>query len=122
MALRAAPRSPPPSNPSSSTTPPPYFQPSSQPTDALLQGVEATQRLLLQTLAKYGISPFDPTGEKFDPNMHEALYSVPLPGKEPGDVLECQKPGYMIKDRVLRAAQVGVAAEQPVEQKNDAES
>lgn len=118
MALQAAHRSSPPSNPPSSGTPPPYFQPSSQPSDALVQGVEATHRILLQTLAKFGVSPFDPTGDKFDPNVHEALYSVPLPGKRPGEVLECQKLGYMIKDRVLRAAQVGVVAEQPVEQKN----
>ncbi|KAK2466912.1 hypothetical protein APHAL10511_001170 [Amanita phalloides] len=71
-------------------------------------GVEMTHRLLLQTLFKYHVKPFDPTGEKFDPNRHEALYQVPMPDKEPGTVLECQKTGYMIKDRVLRAAQVGV--------------
>ncbi|KAF5391344.1 hypothetical protein D9757_001884 [Collybiopsis confluens] len=71
-------------------------------------GVEMTQRQLLQTLFKYHVKPFDPTGDKFDPNRHEALYQAPIPGKEPGTVLECQKSGYMIKDRVLRAAQVGV--------------
>ncbi|KAJ3779301.1 GrpE-domain-containing protein [Lentinula raphanica] len=71
-------------------------------------GVEMTQRQLLQTLFKYHVKPFDPTGDKFDPNRHEALYQAPIPGKEPGTVLDCQKPGYMIKDRVLRAAQVGV--------------
>lgn len=74
----------------------------------LHQGVEMTHRLLLQTLFKYHVKPFDPTGEKFDPNRHEALYQAPIPGKEPGTVLECQKTGYTIKDRVLRAAQVGV--------------
>lgn len=74
----------------------------------LHQGVEMTHRLLLQTLFKYHVKPFDPTGEKFDPNRHEALYQAPIPGKEPGTVLECQKIGYTIKDRVLRAAQVGV--------------
>lgn len=71
-------------------------------------GVEMTQRQLLQTLFKYHVKPFDPTGDKFDPNRHEALYQAPVPGKEPGTVLDCQKSGYMIKDRVLRAAQVGV--------------
>ncbi|KAJ4487948.1 GrpE-domain-containing protein [Lentinula aciculospora] len=71
-------------------------------------GVEMTQRQLLQTLFKYHVKPFDPTGDKFDPNRHEALYQAPIPDKEPGTVLDCQKPGYMIKDRVLRAAQVGV--------------
>ena len=74
-------------------------------------GVEMTQRLLLQTLFKYHVKPFDPTDDKFDPNKHEALYQAPVPGKEPGTVIDCQKIGYTIKDRVLRAAKVGVAQE-----------
>ncbi|KAG2368563.1 GrpE nucleotide exchange factor [Suillus spraguei] len=74
----------------------------------LHQGVDMTHRLLLSTLFKYHVKPFDPTGDKFDPNHHEALYQAPIPGKEPGTVIECQKTGYMIKDRLLRAAQVGV--------------
>ncbi|KAL0581737.1 GrpE, mitochondrial [Marasmius crinis-equi] len=77
----------------------------------LHHGVEITQRQLLQTLFKYHVKPFDPTGDKFDPNRHEALYQAPIPGKEPGTVVDCQKTGYTIKDRVLRAAQVGVAQE-----------
>jgi len=72
-------------------------------------GVEITHRLLLQTLFKYNIKPFDPTGDQFDPNHHEALYQAPIQGIEPGTVIDCQKTGYMIKERVLRAAQVGVA-------------
>jgi len=72
-------------------------------------GVEITHRLLLQTLFKYHIKPFDPTGDQFDPNHHEALYQAPIQGIEPGTVIDCQKTGYMIKERVLRAAQVGVA-------------
>ncbi|KAH9484260.1 GrpE protein-like protein, mitochondrial [Psilocybe cubensis] len=75
----------------------------------LHEGVEMTQRQLLQTLFKYHVKPFDPVGDKFDPNHHEALYQAPVPGKEPGTVIDCQKIGYKIKDRVLRAAQVGVA-------------
>ena len=77
----------------------------------LHQGVEITHKQLLQTLFKYGVKPFDPTGDKFDPNRHEALYQVPVPGKEPGTVLECQKSGFTIKDRTLRAAKVGVVAD-----------
>ena len=99
--------SPPPSDTPSSDTPPPktpevYLQ-------ELHTGVEMTQRLLLQTLFKFHIKPFDPTGDRFDPNLHEALYQAPIPDKEPGTVIDCQKVGYKIKDRVLRAAQVGVA-------------
>jgi len=77
----------------------------------LCTGVELTHQLLLKTLFKYHVKPFDPTGDKFDPNLHEALYQAPIPNKEPGTVIDCQKIGYMIKDRVLRAAQVGVVQE-----------
>jgi len=93
----------------------PSSSPENKSPSAYLQelhhGVEMTQRLLLQTLFKYQVKPFDPTGDKFDPNKHEALYQAPVPGKEPGTVVDCQKVGYTIKDRVLRAAQVGVAQE-----------
>jgi molecular chaperone GrpE len=74
-------------------------------------GVELTHRLLLQTLFKYHVKPFDPTGDKFDPNRHEALYQAPITDAEPGTIIDCQKIGYTIKDRILRAAQVGVAQE-----------
>ncbi|KAG5642952.1 hypothetical protein DXG03_001833 [Asterophora parasitica] len=93
--------------PSSSTDTPPQKS-ASQYLQDLHQGVELTQRQLLQTLFKYHVKPFDPTGDVFDPNFHEALYQAPIPGKEPGTVIDCQKIGYTIKDRVLRAAQVGV--------------
>ncbi|KAF8447963.1 GrpE-domain-containing protein [Boletus edulis BED1] len=95
-----------PSNPPSSPDPP--LKSAQEYLTELHQGVEMTHRLLLSTLFKYHVKSFDPTGEKFDPNRHEALYQVPISGKEPGTVLECQKTGYMIKDRLLRAAQVGV--------------
>jgi molecular chaperone GrpE len=70
-----------------------------------------TQRLLQQTLFKYHVKPFDPTGDNFDPNRHEALYQAPAQGEKPGTVIDCLKIGYTIKDRILRAAQVGVAQE-----------
>jgi molecular chaperone GrpE len=120
LALKSIPQSvvTPPNSTSSST---PSSNTSSSPTELpptkthqeylqeLYSGVELTQRQLLQTLFKYHVKPFDPTGERFDPNLHEALYQAPIPDKEPGTVIDCQKIGYMIKDRVLRAAQVGVA-------------
>jgi molecular chaperone GrpE len=93
-------------------------QPSSLPTKTpevylgeLHTGVDMTHRLLLQTLFKYHVKPFDPTGEIFDPNRHEALYQVPVQGEKPGTIVDCQKIGYTIKDRILRAAQVGVVQE-----------
>ncbi|THH10205.1 hypothetical protein EW145_g1495 [Phellinidium pouzarii] len=77
----------------------------------LHHGVEMTHRQLLQTLFKFNVKPFDPTGDAFDPNRHEALYQAPILGKTPGTVIQCQKIGFTIKDRTLRAAQVGVASE-----------
>ncbi|KAF8503560.1 GrpE-domain-containing protein [Russula emetica] len=97
--------------PDSAQSPAPENKSPSVLLQELHHGVEMTQRLLLQTLFKYQVKPYDPTGDKFDPNKHEALYQVPVPGKQPGTVIDCQKVGYTIKDRVLRAAQVGVAQE-----------
>ncbi|KAI0724015.1 GrpE-domain-containing protein [Cerioporus squamosus] len=111
LALKSIPKSalaPPESSDASSSPSSPDEKTPATHLRELYEGVEATQRLLLHTLFKHHVKPFDPTGEAFDPNKHEALYQAPIPGKEPGTVLECQKVGYMIKDRVLRAAQVGV--------------
>ncbi|GAA5827233.1 hypothetical protein JCM5353_007988 [Sporobolomyces roseus] len=78
----------------------------------LHEGVSLTKREIEKTLARHGVKAFDPTGEMFDPNRHEALYQAPVPGKEPGSVLECQEIGYTIKDRLLRPAKVGVVLAQ----------
>lgn len=101
-----------------SSTPPETFTPSSSKSTSahlkeLHEGVDMTQRMLLQTLFKYHVKPFDPTGDAFDPNRHEALYQAVVPGKTGGTVIDCQKVGYLIRDRVLRAAQVGVAQDPP---------
>ncbi|KAG6814347.1 hypothetical protein H0H92_010932 [Tricholoma furcatifolium] len=100
-----------PSEPSASSPDSPPQKSPQQYLQELHQGVEITQRQLLQTLFKYHVKPFDPLGDTFDPNQHEALYQAPIPGKTPGTVIDVQKIGYKIKDRVLRAAQVGVAQE-----------
>lgn len=75
---------------------------------SLYTGVSLTKAELEKTLKRYGVEPFDPTGEKFDPNRHEAMYQAPIPGKESGTVAECQKQGWLIRDRLLRPAAVGV--------------
>ncbi|EGG08029.1 uncharacterized protein MELLADRAFT_85253 [Melampsora larici-populina 98AG31] len=74
----------------------------------LWTGVSSTKTLLEKTLSRFGVTPFDPTGEKFDPNKHEAMFQAPVPGKDPNSVLSCSKVGWMLRDRVLRPAQVGV--------------
>lgn len=75
---------------------------------SLHTGVSMTRDELLKTFKRYGVEPFDPINQKFDPNLHQANFQVPMPGKEPGTVFDVQKIGYMIKGRVLRPAQVGV--------------
>jgi molecular chaperone GrpE len=78
-------------------------------TKALLDGVELTERELLKVLEKHGVKKFEPLGEKFDPNLHQAMYEVPDPSRPAGTVAQVMQPGYMIGDRMLRPALVGVA-------------
>ena len=78
-------------------------------TKALLDGVELTERELHKVLEKHGVKKFEPLGEKFDPNLHQAMYEVPDPSRPAGSVAQVVQPGYMIGDRVLRPALVGVA-------------
>jgi molecular chaperone GrpE len=82
-------------------------------TKALLDGVELTERELLKVLDKHGVKKFDPLGEKFDPNLHQAMYQVPDPSRPAGTVAQVVQPGYMIGDRMLRPALVGVAVGGP---------
>ncbi|KAJ1568468.1 Mitochondrial matrix cochaperone [Cladochytrium tenue] len=77
---------------------------------SLHHGVAATRDALLAAFGRFEIVEVDPVGTPFDPNKHEALFVAPVPGKEPGSVLVCQKTGFYIRDRVLRPAQVGVVA------------
>ncbi|KAJ3328253.1 Mitochondrial matrix cochaperone [Blyttiomyces sp. JEL0837] len=77
----------------------------------LFAGVSMTRDNLLKTFKRFGIEPYNPVGEKFDPNLHQALFQAPIPGKEPGTVFDCTKIGFMIGGRVLRPAQVGVVTD-----------
>jgi molecular chaperone GrpE len=76
---------------------------------ALIEGVELTERSLLNALEKNGVKKFDPSGEKFDPNFQQAMYEVPDASVPSGTVVHVVQAGYMIGDRVLRPALVGVA-------------
>ena len=77
-------------------------------TKALLDGVELTERELLKVLEKHGVKKFEPLGEKFDPNLHQAMYEIPDPSQPAGTVAQVVQPGYMIGERVLRPALVAV--------------
>jgi molecular chaperone GrpE len=77
---------------------------------ALLDGVELTERELLKVLDKHGVKKFEPKkGDKFDPNLHQAMYELPDPSQPAGTVAQVVQPGYMIGERMLRPALVGVA-------------
>jgi molecular chaperone GrpE len=76
---------------------------------ALMDGVELTERSLLNTLEKNGVKKFDPSGEKFDPNFQQAMYEVPDASVPSGTVVQVVQAGYMIGERVLRPALVGVS-------------
>lgn len=81
---------------------------------AFLQGVEITQRELLNAFAKHKIEKVTPErGEKFDPNLHQAMFEAPIPDAEPGTVVEVLQDGFTIAERLLRPAMVGVACKAP---------
>jgi molecular chaperone GrpE len=80
---------------------------------ALIEGVELTERELLKSLEKNGVKKFSPQGEKFDPNVHQAMYEVPDSNLPPGHVAQVIQAGYMLGDRVLRPALVGVVKAAP---------
>ncbi|RPA86221.1 GrpE-domain-containing protein [Ascobolus immersus RN42] len=75
----------------------------------LYDGMKMTEDILLKTLKRHGLEKFDPMGELFDPNKHEATFHVHMPDKKPNEVFHVQQKGFMLNGRVLRAAQVGVA-------------
>jgi molecular chaperone GrpE len=76
---------------------------------ALVEGVELTERDLLKALEKHGIKKLEPKGQKFDPNFHQAMFEVPDASVPAGTIVQVVQDGYVIGDRVLRPAMVGIA-------------
>jgi molecular chaperone GrpE len=78
---------------------------------ALIEGVELTMRELLNVFSKHGITIIAPeVGDKFDPLQHEAMFEAPVPGTKAGDIIQVSAEGFMLHDRLLRPAQVGVSS------------
>lgn len=71
-------------------------------------GMTMTSTVMDSTLRRFKVEQFDPKGEKFDPNIHEAIFTIPDPSKEPNTIGEVMQTGWKIGDRVLRAAKVGI--------------
>ena len=76
---------------------------------ALVTGIEATQREMEKVFAQHGISRIAAVGLPLDPNQHQAMLEVPTAEAEPGTVVQEMQSGWMIRDRLLRPAMVGVA-------------
>ena len=76
---------------------------------SILEGIEATERELLKNFDRHGIRKIEPLGEVFNPNFHEVMFEAPGTGKPPGTIIQVIEVGYVLNDRLLRPARVGVA-------------
>lgn len=78
---------------------------------ALIEGIELTMRELLNVFSKHGMTLISPAvGDKFDPQQHQAMFEAPVPGTKAGDIIDVAGEGFMLHDRLLRPAQVGVSS------------
>jgi len=88
----------------------------------LIEGIDLTERDLLKTLERHGVKKLDPQGQKFDPNVHQAMFEIPNAEVPNGTVLQVVQSGYVIGERVLRPALVGVSKGGPKAAANGAEA
>ena len=87
----------------------------------LIEGIELTQRDLVNAFAKNKIVKITPeAGDRFDPKLHQAMFEAPVPGTKAGDIIQVMSEGFTIGDRLLRPAQVGVSSGGPAMPRADA--
>ena len=78
---------------------------------ALIEGIELTMRELRNVFAKHGIQVITPqVGDRFDPQLHQAMFEAPVPGTTAGEIIQVSAEGFQLHDRLLRPAQVGVSS------------
>ena len=78
---------------------------------ALIEGVELTLRELTNVMTKHGVTPISPAvGDVFDPQLHQAMFEAALPGTKAGQIIQVMTEGFLLHDRLLRPAQVGVSS------------
>ena len=78
---------------------------------ALIEGVELTLRELTNVMTKHGVTPVSPAvGDVFDPQLHQAMFEAALPGTKAGQIIQVMTEGFLLHDRLLRPAQVGVSS------------
>jgi len=83
--------------------------------NALAEGVEMTSRAMMSALEQHGVKKIDAQGAKFDPHIHQAMFEIPNPNEPAGTVAQVVQEGYMIAERVLRPAMVGITSGGPKE-------
>lgn len=81
---------------------------------SIIDGLEAMDANLLKTFERHGIKKIEPLDETFNPNFHEVMFEAPVPGKPGGIVIQVVEAGYVIADRLLRAAKVGISKGGPL--------
>jgi len=78
---------------------------------ALFEGIDLTLKVLLDTLSRHGVTRIIPAaGDAFDPQLHQAMFEAPLPGTKAGQIIQVMTEGFLLHDRLLRPAQVGVSS------------
>lgn len=78
---------------------------------AFFDGVELTMKELVSVLGRHGVEQVSPQiGDAFDPKMHQAMFEAPVPGTKAGDIIQVMTEGFMLHERLLRPAQVGVSS------------
>ena len=93
----------------------------SEPIKNLFIGLEIVEKEILNTFEKYSLKQINPLGEKFDYNLHQAMFEVPTNEKEPGYVVEVSQKGYLLHDRLVRPAMVGISktSEEEITEQNN---
>ena len=81
----------------------------SEPIKNLVIGLEIVEKEILNTFEKHSLKQINPLGERFDYNLHQAMFEVPTNEKEPGYVVEVSQKGYLLHDRLVRPAMVGIS-------------
>ena len=93
----------------------------SEPIKNLVIGLEIVEKEILNTFEKHSLKQINPLGEKFDYNLHQAMFEVPTNEKEPGYVVEVSQKGYLLHDRLVRPAMVGISkkSEEEITEQNN---
>jgi molecular chaperone GrpE len=82
--------------------------------EAFVEGIDLTMREVLNIFSKHGLTMIAPqVGDRFDPAVHQAMFEAPLPGTRAGDIIQVATEGFLLHDRLLRPAQVGVSSMPP---------